>query len=76
MEKDAWLQLFLSCLTDLGLEQSGDQRSRLLTREERGVGGEDKRYQGNGDIVLNILVTVIEECLCVGMSCPNMCLCM
>lgn len=39
-------------------------------------GGKDKCYQGNRDIVLNIPVTVIEECLCVGMSCPNMCLCM
>lgn len=41
-----------------------------------GKGGKKNCYQGNRDLVLNIPVTVIDECLCVGMSCTNMLLCM
>lgn len=58
--------------TDLGLLENSDQPSQLLTREKR----EKKCCQGNRDLVLNIPVTVIEECLCVGMSCTSMRLCM
>lgn len=43
---------------------------------KRGRGKKDKCYLGNTDLKLNMPVTVIEECLCVGMSCANMRLCM
>lgn len=43
---------------------------------KRGRGKKDKCYLGNTDLELNMPVTVIEECLCVGMSCTNMRLCM
>lgn len=47
-KRDTWPQSFLFWLTDLGSVENSDERSQLLTREERGEKTKTKHKKGQG----------------------------